>query len=136
MTAILTSLDTLGSFLMFFAVALVAVALFVVLYMAVTTHHEATLIKQGNSAAAISFGGALVGFCLPLASVIVHSLSIVEMAIWSGVALIVQIVVFKVVDLLIREVSRHIEEGNVAAGITLASASIAIGLVNAACMSY
>lgn len=136
MTAIVTSLDSLGSFLLFFAVALAAIALFVVLYMAVTTHHEATLIKQGNSAAAISFGGALVGFTLPLASVIVHSLSIVEMAIWSAVALIVQIVVFKVVDLLIREVSRHIEEGNVAAGITLASASIAIGLVNAACMSY
>ncbi|HEU0070188.1 MAG TPA: DUF350 domain-containing protein [Alphaproteobacteria bacterium] len=136
MTAILTSLDTLGSFLLFFAVALAAVALFVAIYMAVTTHHEASLIQQGNSAAAISFGGALVGFSLPLASVIVHSLSIVEMAIWSGVALIVQIVVFKVVDLLIREVSRHIEEGNVAAGITLASASIAIGLINAACMSY
>lgn len=136
MTAILTSLDTLGSFLLFFAVALVAVALFIAIYMAVTSHHEASLIKQGNSAAAISFGGALVGFSLPLASVIVHSLSIVEMAIWSGVALIVQIVVFKVVDLLIREVSRHIEEGNVAAGITLASASIAIGLINAACMSY
>ncbi len=133
---ILMSLQTVGSFALYFIAALVAVALFLAAYMAVTSHHEVDLIKKGNTAAAISLGGALIGFTLPLASVIEHSVSLVDMAVWSVIALIVQIVVLKIVDVALREVSRHIEEGNVAAGVTLAAASIALGIVNAACMTY
>jgi putative membrane protein len=133
---ILMSLQTIGNFAIYFAAALIAVALFVVAYMAVTSHHEVDLIKKGNTAAAISFGGALIGFTLPLTSVIQHSVSLLDMAVWSVIALIVQIVVLKIVDVALREVSRHIEEGNVAAGVTLGAASIALGIVNAACMNY
>ena len=133
---IMMSLQTVGSFALYFAAALIAVGLFLLAYMAITSHHEVDLIKKGNTAAAISLGGALIGFTLPLASVIEHSVSLVDMAVWSVIALIVQIVVLKIVDVALREVSRHIEEGNVAAGVTLAAASIALGIVNAACMSY
>lgn len=133
---IMMSLQTIGSFVIYFVAALIAVAVFVVLYMAVTSHHETTLIKQGNTAAAISFAGALLGFTLPLASAIIHSVSLIDMLVWSAIAIVVQLGVFLVVDLLLRQVSRHIEEGNVAAGITLAAASLAIGIVNAASMAY
>ena len=133
---IVMSLQTFGSFLLYFGAALLAMVIFVVLYMAVTTHHEATLIRKGNAAAAISFAGALIGFTLPLASAIIHSVSLIDMLVWSAVALLVQIGVFLVVDRLLREISKHIDEGNVAAGTTLASASIAIGIINAASMSY
>lgn len=133
---IMMSLQTVGSFALYFAAALIAVALFLLAYMAITSHHELDLIKKGNTSAAISFGGALIGFTLPLASVIEHSASLVDMAIWSAIALVVQIVVLKIVDVALCEVSRHIEEGNVAAGVTLAAASIALGVVNAACMTY
>lgn len=133
---ILMSLQTVGSFALYFAAALIAVGLFLLVYMAITSHHEVDLIKKGNTAAAISLGGALIGFSLPLASVIEHSVSLLDMAVWSVIALIVQIVVLKIVDVALREVSRHIEEGNVAAGTTLAAASIALGIVNAACMTY
>jgi putative membrane protein len=134
--SIMISLQTIGSFLIYFGVALVAEAAFVVLYMAVTPHREAILIKQGNVAAAISLGGAVLGFTLPLASVIVHSVSLLDMAVWSAVALVVQLAVYRLADFLLREVSRHIEGGNVAAATTLAVASIAIGMINAASMTY
>ncbi len=133
---IVMSLQTLGSFLLYFGAALVAMAVFVVLYMAVTSHHEASLIRQGNTAAAISFAGALIGFTLPLASAIIHSVSLIDMLVWSAIALVVQLAVFLLVDRLLREISRHIEEGNIAAGTTLAAASVAIGIINAACMTY
>jgi putative membrane protein len=133
---IMMSLQTVGTFALYFSAALVAVALFVVAYMAVTSHQEIALIKKGNSAAAISFAGALIGFTLPLTSVIQHSVSLLDMAVWSVIALVVQLGVLKIVDLALREVSRHIEEGNVAAGVTLGAASIALGIVNAACMNY
>ena len=134
--AIVMSLQTIGSFLIYFAAALVAVALFITAYMAVTSHHEVSLIKQGNTAAAISFAGALLGFSLPLASAVINAVSLLDMLVWSAIALVVQLGVFLVVDLLLRQVSRHIEEGNVAAGITLAAASLAIGVINAASMTY
>lgn len=133
---IVMSLQTLGSFLLYFGAALVAMAVFVTLYMAVTSHHEASLIRQGNTAAAISFAGALIGFTLPLASAIIHSVSLIDMLVWSAIALVVQLAVFLLVDRILREISRHIEEGNMAAGTTLAAVSVAIGIVNAACMTY
>ena len=133
--AIMMSLQTIGAFLLYFGAALVALAIFVVLYMAVTSHHEASLIRQGNTAAAISFAGALLGFTLPLASAVIHSVSLLDMLVWSAIAIAVQLVVFLVVDFLLRSVSRHIEEGNVAAGITLGAAALAIGINTAASMT-
>ena len=132
----MTSLEPIGLFLVYFGVALVFQAVFIALYMAVTPHHEVALIKQGNAAAAISLGGAVLGFTLPLASVIIHSVSLLDMAVWSVVALLVQLAVYRLVDFLLREISRHIEEGNVAAATTLAVASLAIGMINAASMTY
>jgi len=132
----MTSLEPIGLFLLYFGVALVFQAVFIALYMAVTPHHEVALIKQGNAAAAISLGGAVLGFTLPLASVITHSVSLLDMAIWSLVALLVQLAVYRLVDFLLREISRHIEEGNIAAATTLAAASLAIGMINAASMTY
>lgn len=133
---IMISLQGLGDFLIYFAAAIIAEALFVALYMAVTPHNEAELIKAGNAAAAISLAGAVLGFTLPLASAVTHSVSVLDMAVWSGVALIVQLAVFLIANIVLRDLSRRIEQGNVAAGITLATASFAIGILNAASMTY
>ncbi len=133
---IMISLQGLGSFLLYFLVGVVAEALFVVIYMAATKHDEARLIAQGNVAAAISLAGAVLGFTLPLASATIHSVSLLDMAVWSAIALIVQIVLFLLVDRLLSGISRRIEENNVAAGVILAAAALAIGTVNAACMTY
>lgn len=132
----MTSLQPIGLFLVYFGVAIVFEAVFIALYMAVTPHHEATLIKQGNAAAAISLGGAVLGFTLPLASIIIHSVSLLDMAVWSVVALLVQLAVYLLVNFLLRGISRRIEEGNIAAATTLAAASLAIGMINAASMTY
>ncbi len=130
------SLQTIVNFLLYFGTALALEAAFVALYMAVTPHHEGRLIRQGNTAAAISLGGAVVGFSLALASVLAQSVSLLDLAVWGAVALVVQLAVYWLVDFLLREISKHIDEGNVAAAVTLASASVAIGLLNAASMTY
>ena len=116
--------------------ALVFEAVFIALYMAVTPHREVSLIKQGNGAAAISLGGAVLGFTLPVCSVIAHSVSLLHMAEWSVVALLVQLGVFLLVNFLLRKISRRIEDGNIAAATILAVASLAIGMINAASMTY
>ena len=133
---ITSSLQGFGSFAIYLAAAVAAEVVFVILYMAVTPHREVTLIKAGNAAAAVSLGGAVLGFTLPLASAIAHSVSLLDMAVWSAVALGVQLALFLLATVVLRALSRHIEDGNLAAGITLAAASITIGLLNAACMTY
>jgi len=132
----LGNLQPVGSFLLYFGVALVFEAVFIALYMAVTPHREVSLIKQGNGAAAISLGGAVLGFTLPLGSVIAHSVDLIHMAEWSVVALVVQLGIFLLVNFLLRNISRRIEDGNIAAATILAVASFAVGMINAASMTY
>ena len=47
------------------------------LYAFITPHREITLIREGNTAAALSFGGVLVGIALPLAFALGYSVHVV-----------------------------------------------------------
>ena len=133
---VMISLEGLGSFLTYFAVAVAAEIIFILLYMAVTPHREMALIEAGNTAAAVSLGGAVLGFTLPVASAVTNSITILDMAVWSAVALVVQLAVFLLASLFLRGLSQRIEQDNMAAGITLATASLTIGVLNAASMTY
>ena len=132
----LGNLQPVGSFLVYFGAALAFEALFIAIYTAVTPHREVSLIKKGNAAAAISLGAAALGFTLPLGSVIAHSVDLIHMAEWSVVALLVQLGVFLLMNFLLRDISHRIEHGNIAVATILAVASLAIGIINAASMTY
>ncbi len=129
-------LETLPSFLVFFAVALALLAVFTAIYIWITPHKEFALIRAGNTAAATSFAGATLGFVVPLASVIANSLNIVDMLVWGAIAMIAQIAVFAVARLLLPDLHKMIEAGQIAPAATLAAFSLAIGILNAACMVY
>mgnify|MGYP003642725924 CR=1 FL=1 len=90
------------AFLIAFAVAGAFTLAFKLVYQWVTPYHEHTLIREGNTAAAIALGGALIG-------------AISRMAFRNLVA--------------------RIEAGEIAAAVYLASISICVGLLNAACMT-
>ncbi len=132
----LSSLDGLPPFLAYFAVAIVLVLIFVRLYTWVTPQDELALIRANNPAAALAFGGALIGFALPLSSAITHSLSLADCAIWGAVALVVQVLTFVVLRLSLKQLPERINNGEIATGILSAATAIAVGLINAACMSY
>lgn len=133
---IAASLQGLGNFLLYFATAIAVVVGFVLIYTAVTPHRELTLIRAGNTAGAVALSGAVLGFTLPVANVVAQSVSIADMLIWSAVALVTQLVVYLLASRVLRDLSRHLEEGNLAAAITLAAAALVIGLLNAACLTY
>ncbi|TPW01966.1 MAG: hypothetical protein FD125_2309 [bacterium] len=124
------------AFLIAFVAAIVFFSAFKFLYQLVTPYHERDLIRQGNSAAAIALGGALIGYVLPLASALSHTVSLPEFAAWALLAGVIQIVSFIVVSRLVyKALAARIEAGEMAAGIYLASISIGVGLLNAACMT-
>jgi putative membrane protein len=129
-------LATLPNFLAYGASAIVLMSAFVYIYTAITPHREFALIKAGNVAASISLSGALLGFVLALASVIEHSVSLIDMVIWGIVALIVQLLAYFLVRLALPALSQGIEDNNISKAILLASTAISFGLINAACMVY
>jgi putative membrane protein len=136
MRQVLDSFAGFDDFLIYFAVALALLAVFVAIYIRVTPYRELALIREGNLAASFSLSGALLGFIVPLASAIQHSVSLVDMAIWGLIAMGVQIAAFVAVKLLIPSIARDIPEGKGAQGFFLGSLSLGVGLLNAACMSF
>ncbi|WP_298160755.1 DUF350 domain-containing protein [Brevundimonas sp.] len=124
------------AFVIAFAAAGVFTVAFKLIYQWVTPYHERTLIRDGNPAAAIALGGALIGYVLPLASALSHTVSLMEFAAWASLAGVIQIGVFVVISrLAFRNLATRIEAGEIAAAIYLASISICVGLLNAACMT-
>jgi putative membrane protein len=123
-----------------FLVAFVAAGLFTIafklIYQAATPYNERNLIRDGNVAAAITLGAALLGYILPLASALEHTVSLMEFAAWALLAGLIQIVTFTVVRMVVmRDFSERIVRGELAAAIYMASISLGVGLLNAACMS-
>jgi putative membrane protein len=129
------TLATFPNFVAYFAVGGVLTALFVALYSNLTPHREIALIRAGNVAAAIALSSALVGFVIPLASVVAHSAGIIDLAVWGTVALAVQIGGFIVTRLVLPGLPQAIEAGNTANATLLAGISLSLGILNAACMT-
>lgn len=121
--------------LVYFGIACVAIVVFVAIYVTVTPHPEFRLIRQGNTAAAISLGGAIVGYTIPLAKAVSQSASIADMLLWSGVALVAQLAAYGVTRLVLPQISAHVDEGKTASGVFLAAIAVAIGMLNAAAMT-
>lgn len=128
---ILTALPAFG---MFFASAIALLAVFLTLYAFITPYDELALIRAGNVAAAVSLGGALIGIALPVATSVVASHNIVIMLAWGVLACVVQLLAFFVSRLILPQIVQHIPDDKVAAGIFLATLSIGVGIINAACI--
>ncbi len=136
MLAITDYLAGLPLFLAYFAIALVLTAVYAFIYTLLTPHDEMALIKENKPAASVAFAGSLIGFVLPLTSAIENSVDIADMALWGGVALIVQLATFFGLRLIMPRISERIADDEMAAGIWLGAVSISAGLINAACLTY
>ena len=121
--------------LVYFGIAIVATVLFVAIYVTVTPHREFRLIRQGNTAAAISLGGAILGYTIPLAKAVSQSESMGDMLLWSGVALVAQLVAYGATRLILPTLSSDVNDAKAASGIFLAAMSVSVGLLNAAAMT-
>ncbi len=138
MTALIdsfVSLKNVPNFLAFFLLSLLLFGAFKSIYQWVTPYHELNLIRNGNVAASVSLSGALLGYALVLASVVIHSLSLFDLALWGLIGLGIQVGVYFVASQLLPDLAGEIERGSVAHGILLAVLSLCVGLINAACLT-
>ncbi len=138
MDMVLESLGGLSNFALYFGLSIVLLFVFKIVYAFVTPHDEWKLVKDDqNVAAAVGFGGAIVGFSLALAGAATNSASLVDFAIWGLVALIAQSLAFAILRFtFMPKIAERIVNNEVSAGIMLAAVSIGVGVLNAACMTY
>ena len=125
----------IGAHFMYFVISLAVVALFIAIYTAVTPYREIRLIREGNTAAAISLGGAVIGYSIPLATAVEQSGSLGDMLIWSAVALVAQLVAYFATRVILPRLAADVNEGKVASAVFLAALSISVGVLNSAAMS-
>jgi putative membrane protein len=133
---VLQSLAGLPGFLAYFCTAFVITIGYIFIYTRITPHDEFGLIHQNNVGAAVALGLSLLGFALPVASVIAHTETLVDCVIWSIIALIVQVIVYFLVRIPIPDLPKRIASGELAAAVWLGLASLAAGALSAASISY
>lgn len=105
------------------------------IYTKVTRHDEVQLIRDGNVAASLSFGGAIIGLALPLAFSLSASVSVWDIVLWGGIALMLQIIAFRLADLFLKGLSKRIEAGEMGAAVMVVSVKLSTAFINSAAIS-
>ena len=116
-------------------VSLVLLAAGAFIYVLLTPYHEINEIRDGNGAAAVSFGGVLIGLAIPLAFSLSASTSITELALWGASITAVQLLLFRLTDFILKGLPQRVEEGEIPAAVLLVAAKIATALLLAAAVA-
>ncbi len=107
----------------------------VLIYIWMTPWDEMALIRSGNTAAAVSLGGAIMGLAVPLSFAMAASVSVYEILIWGAVTLLLQIIAYRIADRVLQDLPKRIEAGEMGAAVLLVSIKLAAASVNAAAVS-
>ena len=118
-----------------FGITIIMLVVGVFIYMRITSHDEMALIRNGNTAAAVSLAGAILGLAIPLAVCMANSVNVYDIIIWGVVTLVIQIITFWIIDLWLKGLSERIEKGEVGTAILLVYVKLAVACVNAAAVS-
>ena len=102
------------------------------LYILLNPHREISMIRGGNVAAALDVGGVLVGLAIPLAYSLKASTSLADVALWGVATVAVQLLVFRLVDLVLHGLPKRIQDGEIAAAAVLVGAKLATAMIVAA----
>lgn len=121
--------------LLHLAVTLGLLVLGAVIYVVLAPWKEIELIREGNGAASVAFAGVLVGLAIPLAVSLTASTSLLEIGLWGAATLVIQLLAFRVVDVLLTGLPQRIREGEVSAAVLLVGAKLGTALILAAALS-
>jgi len=104
-------------------------------YALLTPWKEIALIREGNAAASVAFGGVLLGLAIPLAVSMSISTSVRDIILWGVATLVLQLLAFRVVDAILTGLPQRIQDGEVSAAVLLVAAKLATALILAAALT-
>ena len=117
------------------SVTLAMLAMGVFLYVKITPYDEIELVQAGNTAAAASLAGAIIGLAIPLAFSMASSVTIWEILIWGPVTLLLQVSAYRFTDLVLEGLPKRIIDGEMGSALVLISIKLAVAVVNAAAVT-
>lgn len=136
MEAVLESLTAgFPVLLLHFLVTVTMLAVGVVIYLWMTPYPELQLIRNGNIAAAISLGAAILSLAIPLAFSMSVSVSVVDIIAWGLVTLAILLIVYRGIDFLMKDLPKRIEDGEMGPALLLASVKLGVAAITAAAVS-
>ncbi|MEO0981556.1 MAG: DUF350 domain-containing protein [Pseudomonadota bacterium] len=103
-----------------------------VIYILLTPWKELALVRGGNGAAGIALSGAIIGLAVPITSALASSHNVLDLVIWGTVALLLQLIAYRIVDMILRDIPKRIEQDDPSAAIVLATAKISCAMLLAA----
>ena len=104
-------------------------------YALLTPWREIALIRDGNPAAAVAFAGVLLGLAIPLAVSLSVSTSVRDVALWGVATLVLQLLAFRIVDLILTGLPQRIQDGEISAAVLLVGAKLATALILSAALT-
>ncbi len=105
-----------------------------IVHVLLTPMKEMKLIREGNVSAGISVAAVIVGLAIPMAACLETAASVYDILIWGVVAILLQLLAFRVADLVLRDLPKRIEQDETGAALVLAGVKIAAALVMAAAL--
>lgn len=102
------------------------------IYVLLTPWKELALVRSGNTAAGIALSGAIAGLAIPISATLASSLTPEGLLIWGAIALLMQLIAYRLVDLILRDIPGRIANDEIGAATLLATAKLSTALILAA----
>ncbi len=104
----------------------------VLVHVRITPYSDVKLVKEGNTAVAVTLGGAILGLAIPLAFCLASSVSGLDILVWGVVVVVLQLIAYKIADFILSDLPQRIENGEIGAAVFLVSIKLAVAAINAA----
>jgi putative membrane protein len=123
--------------LAFFAVAVVALVVFLTIFELITKYDDWKEIKAGNISVAMATGGKIFGICNLFRFAILNNDTMIHSLIWAGYGFILLLVAYFVFEFLTPyfKIDEEIKKDNKAVGLLSMMISISISYVVGACIT-
>lgn len=102
------------------------------IYILLTPWKELALVRGGNGAAGLALSGAIAGLAIPIASCLASSLTLLDLLLWGMVALLLQLLTYRIIDMILRDIPTRIQNDEAGAAIVLIAAKLAAAMILAA----
>ena len=102
------------------------------IYILLTPWKELALVRGGNGAAGLALSGAITGLAIPIASCLASSLTLLDLLLWGSVALLLQLLTYRIIDMILRDIPGRIQNDEAGAAIVLIAAKLAVAMLLAA----
>lgn len=133
------TLDSILNFLAHLGTGFGLILAGLVVFALTTKYSERKLIKEGNVAVALKLWGKAIGLAIVIYTVWANSVNLLDAFIWGLVGILAQVVAFWTFEYVLTpgvNLEKEVENGNLAIGISLFSASLVVGIIVAASLTY